>query len=290
MTGEVFPAPAAGAQSYVERAPAPQLRELASSVWVQQIGGDAEPYRHRRVPSGVVDLICQVGSAPHVVGPLTRPLVETLQPGTAVVGLRLAPGAFPVLTGRPASEVVDLVVDAEDLWGTSASALGAAVAAAASPGEALAALQRYVRVLAGAGRSSDPLVHRAVRGLLQWHSGGVTSLSTSLRLSETQLRRRFQAAVGLAPKTLHRMLRFQRFLALAQKAIVQGRAPTGDGLAALALRVGYSDQSHLTRECVRLTGVSPRLFLAETQRTCACGHDHSASFMPVLRAETATAV
>ena len=80
------------------------------------------------------------------------------------------------------------------------------------------------------------------------------------------------------------MLRFQGFLALVQQAIAQGRAPTDDGLALLALRAGYADQSHLTRECVRLTGVSPRVFLAETQQACACGHDHSASFAPVLRA------
>lgn len=285
MTGDAFPAPAAGAQSHVERAPAPALRDMVSSVWVQQIGRDAEPYPHRRIPDGAVDLVCRVGSAPQVIGPLTEPLVETLQPGSTVVGLRLVPGAFPALTGRPASEVVGLVVDAEELWGRSAAALGEAVGAAASPRQALAAMQRHVHERACVGRPSDPLVHEAVRGLLPWHSAGVTSLSASLRISETQLRRRFRTAVGLAPKALHRMLRFQRFLALAQNAIGQGHAPTGDSLAALAPRVGYADQSHLTRECVRLTGVSPRVFLEETRRTCACDHDHSASFVPVLRAE-----
>jgi AraC-like DNA-binding protein len=122
---------------------------------------------------------------------------------------------------------------------------------------------------------------------MPWRTDDVTSLTASLYISETQLRRRCRTAVGLAPKALHRMLRFQGFLALVQQAIAQGRAPT-DGLALLALRAGYADQSHLTRECVRLTGVSPRVFLAETQRACACGHDHSASFGPVLRAETET--
>src|SRR4029450_5711592 len=79
--------------------------------------------------------------------------------------------------------------------------------------------------------------------------------------SETQLRRRCQTAVRLAPKALHRMLRFQGVPALVQQAIAQGRAPTDDGIALLALRAGYADQSHLMRECVRLTGVSPRVFL-----------------------------
>jgi hypothetical protein len=99
------------------------------------------------------------------------------------------------------------------------------------------------------------------------------------------------------PKALHRMLRFQGFLALVQLAIAQGHARTGrgtdarrraaadEGLGMLAVRAGYADQPHLTRECVRLTGVSPRVFLAETRQTCACGHRHRASFAPLLRAE-----
>jgi AraC-like DNA-binding protein len=273
-------------QSYVERSAVPALRGVASSVWVQQVGRDAAPYVHRRIPNGAAELVCEVGSAPRVIGPLTEPLVEVLEPGTTVVGVRFVPGALPVVAGRPASELVGLALDAEELWGHSAAALGEAVGTAASPREALAAVQLHVRACAGAGPPPDALVSEAVRGLMPWRAVDVTSLRASLRISETQLRRRCHTATGLAPKALHRMLRFQGFLALVQRVIAQGRAPTDDGLGLLAVRAGYADQPHLTRECVRLTGVSPRVFLAETQRTCACGHDHAASFTPVLRAET----
>jgi AraC-like DNA-binding protein len=286
VTGEAFSAPAVDGQSHVERPPIPALRELASSVWVQQIGRDAAPYVHRHIPNGAVELVCRVGSAPRVIGPLTEPLVEVLEPGTTVVGMRFVPGAFPAVAREPASEVVGLALDAEQLWGRSALALGEAVGAAASPQEALAAVQLHVSERAGAGEPPDPLVSEAVRGLMPWRAADVKSLTASLYISETQLRRRCRTAVGLAPKALHRMLRFQGFLALVQQAIARGRAPTDDGLALLALRAGYADQSHLTRECVRLTGVSPRVFLAETEQACACGHDHAASFAPLLRAGT----
>ncbi|HET9973716.1 MAG TPA: helix-turn-helix domain-containing protein [Streptosporangiaceae bacterium] len=286
MTGEAFSLPAAGEQSYVERPPVQALRELASLVWVQQVGRDAVPYVHRRIPNGAVELVCRVGSAPQVIGPLTEPLVEVLEPGTTVVGMRFVPGAFPAVAGQPASEVAGLALDAEKLWGRSAAALGEAVGTAASPQEALSAVQLHVHERAGVGEPADPLVSEAVRDLMPWRMADVASLSASLYISETQLRRRCRTAVGLAPKVLHRMLRFQGFLALVQQAIAQQRAPSDHRLALLALRAGYADQSHLTRECVRLTGVSPRVFLAETQQACACGHDHSASFAPVLRAET----
>src|SRR5215210_7005215 len=177
VTGEAFSAPAVGEQSYVERPPIPALRELVSSVWVQQVGRDAAPYVHRRIPNGAVELACRVGSAPKVIGPLTEPLVEVLEPGTTVVGTRFVPGAFPAVARQPASEVVGLALDAEELWGRSALALGEAVGTSASPQEALAALQLHVSDRAGNGRPPDPLVSEAVRGLMPWRTADVKSLT-----------------------------------------------------------------------------------------------------------------
>jgi AraC-like DNA-binding protein len=270
-----------GGQSYVERPPSAALAGVVSSVWIQQVAPDAPAYTQRNIPSGAVELVCRVGSEPRVVGPLTGASVEVLAPGTAVVGLRFHPGAAPGVLGMPTSELVDVAVRADELWGRSA--LGELLAATFSPDEALAALQSHVaRRLAGAG-APDPLILEAVRQL-RWLADDVGSLTSSLHISERQLRRRFQTAIGLAPKPLHRMLRFQRFLSLAQHAIASGVAPAGDGLARLAADAGYADQPHLNRECLRLTGASPGAFLGEAEDHCACGHDHAASFMPVLRA------
>jgi AraC-like DNA-binding protein len=82
-------------------------------------------------------------------------------------------------------------------------------------------------------------------------------------LSDRQLLRRFRAAVGYGPKTLDRVLRFQRFLA-------RGRAVAGgeDSLARLAAELGYADQAHLTRACVDLSGLTPR---ALAQRAATSG-------------------
>ena len=76
----------------------------------------------------------------------------------------------------------------------------------------------------------------------------VAELGSALGLSERQLRRRFADAVGYGPKTLARVLRFQRFLFLAG---------SGNDLARLAISAGYADQAHLTRECRRLSGRTP---------------------------------
>jgi AraC-like DNA-binding protein len=274
---------ASAGQVYIERPPLPALVGLVSSVWVQQVAPDAAPYTHRNIPHGGVELVCPVGSVPRIVGPLTRPLVEVLAPGTTVVGVRFRPGAAPSVLELPASELLDLAVGTDELWGRSAVALGERVDRAASPAGALADLQRHIIGRLGDAPGPDPLVSEAVRQLMPWRTAEVGSLTSRLFMSERQLRRRCRAAIGLAPKALHRVLRFQGFLALVQSAVSQGREPAGDGLAALAADSGYADQAHLTRECVRLTGVPPRTFLRQTTQACGCGHVHEVSLAPLLR-------
>jgi AraC-like DNA-binding protein len=273
----------AAGQSYIERPPVPALAGLVRSVWIQQVSPGADPYTHRNTPHGGVELVCVVGSVPRVVGPLTRPLVEVLAPGTTVVGVRFRPGAAAPVLGVPASELTDLEVETDELWGRSAVALGERVADANSPGEAVVRLQRHIVGRLGDAPGPDPLVSEAVRQLMPWRTDDIGALTSSLSISARQLRRRCQAAVGLGPKALHRVLRFQGFLALVQHAIAQGRAPTDGGLAMLAADAGYADQPHLTRECLRLTGLPPRAFLGEVEDHCGCGHDHAAAFTPLLR-------
>jgi AraC-like DNA-binding protein len=264
-------------QSHRERRPASVLGGHLSCVWIQQVAPDSIPYTHRSVPNGSVELFCQIGSVPQVVGPQTGPRVETLAPGSTVVGVRFRPGAAPSVLGLPASELVDLTVGAQELWGAASVALGEKVANAATPQEAAAALERAVFGRLPDAADPDPLVAEAVEQLLPWRTNDVGSLTSSLYISERQLRRRCHDAIGLAPKALHRLLRFQGFLAL-----VQGHHGTDRELAALAAEAGYADQPHLTRECLRLAGISPRAFLREIDENCG-SHDHGPSHAPLLR-------
>jgi AraC-like DNA-binding protein len=268
-------------QSYIERAPAPELSGVVASVWVQRVEPDAPPYTHRTVPNGSMELLCRVGGDAVVIGPRTAPAVDVLEPGATVIGVRFRPG----VTVAPGRELVDLAVAAEDVWGRSAAELGERIADTARLPEALALLEADVARRLDAAPEPDPLVEEAVRRLMPWHAPDVGSLHDALHISERQLRRRCLAAIGLGPKALHRILRFQGFLALVQSALAQGRRP--DGLARLAADAGYADQSHLTRESVRLMGISPAAFLHEASHQCAPGHDHRASFVPLLRSRAA---
>ena len=87
----------------------------------------------------------------------------------------------------------------------------------------------------------------------------VRDLVADLGVSERTIRRRCNALFGYGPKTFARILRFQRFIAGAQRA---GRLP----LSALASVSGYADQAHLSREVRRLSGLTPAAILAQFAR------------------------
>jgi AraC-like DNA-binding protein len=269
-------------QSYLERRPARALASMVSSVWVQRVASGAAPYPHRSVPSGSVELRCRVGAAVQVAGPLTRPRLEVLAPGTTVVGVRFRAGAATGVLGVRPSELADVAVDAAELWGRAAVTLGARVAES-GPDEAAGLLEQALVGRLADAAGPDLLVAEVVRRMMSGRPEDVGALRSSLFVSERQFRRRCEAATGLAPKALQRMLRFQGFLAQAQSALARGRRPAAAGLGRLAAEAGYADQSHLARECRRLTGLSPRAFLGQTEQQCGASHDHRASFAAVLR-------
>jgi AraC-like DNA-binding protein len=74
-------------------------------------------------------------------------------------------------------------------------------------------------------------------------------VARALGIAERSLYRDLVRWSGLTPKSMARILRMQRTLA----ALRTGGAP----LAELALRMGYADQAHMTRELKALSGFTP---------------------------------
>lgn len=169
-----------------------------------------------------------------------------------------------------------------ELWGRSAERLVEVMARAATPDRALMALQDHLVQEFRRAAHVDLLVREAVNALMPWQRVNIDALATHLALSASQLRRRCLQTVEVSPKVLQRMLRFQGFLALAQAGATASGQRGADGVAGLAVDVGYADQAHLSRECLRLTGLTPSRLLGGTVDRCACGHEHAASYTPFL--------
>ena len=82
-------------------------------------------------------------------------------------------------------------------------------------------------------------------------------LAAASELSKHYLERVFKRATGLTPHTYALMLRIERakqFLASSRKTI-----------AAIAVELGFSHQSHLTNVFKKLTGMTPNAYRLESK-------------------------
>lgn len=219
-----------------EFSPPPRLRHAIACVWVRRGTGE----RVRVVPDGCVDIVWQPGVGTIIAGPDTRHWFSMPRTDESMVGVRFRPGAGGPALRFPLSELRDRWVALEDLDAALAQNLDA-------PDDPDAVVPRLVLVTAKLVRTRPPdgaVQAAAVR--LRDPRVRVDRLAEELGLSERQLRRRFDDAVGYGPKTLQRVLRLQRFLAGSHA-----------NLAGAAIDAGYADQAHLTRECRALSGLAP---------------------------------
>ncbi|MBY8874682.1 helix-turn-helix transcriptional regulator [Micromonospora sp. PLK6-60] len=201
----------------------------------------------RVLPDGCLDLLWSSRSGLLVAGPDRTAYRSLAAPGERWLGLRLPPGVGPAVFGVPADELRDRRVPLAALWGRAADE--AAERLAEHPtGAGLTAIA--AGRLAAAG-GPDPLGPR-VAALLAT-GAPVATAAAEVGLGPRLLHRRSQALFGYGPKTLARILRMRRALALAR---------TGVGLAEVAARTGYADQAHLTRDVRELAGAPPTALLA----------------------------
>src|SRR5215831_987068 len=66
---------------------APLNRHLLC-LWTQSIAGSGNPYSHRVLPDGCVDIVLLNDEPPFVVGPYLEYFIARLPPGATIVGAR----------------------------------------------------------------------------------------------------------------------------------------------------------------------------------------------------------
>ncbi|GGZ31968.1 helix-turn-helix domain-containing protein [Streptomyces poonensis] len=221
---------------YAERA----SRLTGAVVWRNTPGGSTAPGARLVLPDGCMDLLWHEGRL-FVAGPDTR----AYAPGAASgpwAGVRFSPGSAPTFLGVPAHALRDQRVRLADLWpAAEVRRLTARVNAAATPA---LGLEELALARAAASGAPDPLLRRVVAALDAGCPVAVTA--DELGIGARQLHRRSLAAFGYGPKTLARVLRFRRALALARNGVP---------FAETAARAGFADQAHLARDVRGLAGV-----------------------------------
>jgi AraC-like DNA-binding protein len=251
---------------YEEHAPPGALEPFVLCFWEFRVAEDYPGlYPHVVPPDGCVALVYfRMAGSPmswvKVVGPRMTELRVEVPPGGRYWGVRLWPDAAGLVSGGPAAQWRDQVLDAADVVPDLAMKIKDRLDPCRTTPEAMSAWFAVLQALNLQPSALDPLARAVLRTLVATNGQtAIEAVAESLGVGERRLQRRFTAAVGLTPKQFARL---RRLRAVAVQAV--GSAPPS--WATIAATQGFADQAHLIREFAQLVGHTPTRFMERVGR------------------------
>lgn len=260
--------------TYREIRPSEILAPFVKCFWVLEAFGESGlDQKDRILPDGCMELIIHYGDLYRLSneqGEIVQPrsfvfgqiksFIELSPTGVSgMIGVRFYPhGASPFLD-IPIHELSDQSPDLIAIFGTAGRKLEDRILNSDNTENRIAILEEFLikRLHASKLKSPDDLVRFSVQRILK--SGGMVKmdqLSSDLNIGHRQFERRFISAVGMNPKLLARIIRFQNVFRLVE----QGRI---NSLTALSYESGYYDQAHFIRDFKSFAGVNPKLYFSQ---------------------------
>jgi AraC-like DNA-binding protein len=224
----------------------------------------------RILPDGCVELILNFGAefSQHsgaesklqprnfLVGQMTGPIVISPTGAVTLLGIRFHPGGTLPFVRMPLHEITDQVVELGSLSGKLERGLLHVTSSLDSLAERIAAVEHFLTGwLMSCEYDSWPMTI-AARIV---DSGGLVSvdqLANEAGISSRQLERRFLREVGLGPKMLGRIIRFQQVF----RAVERDSA----AWAEIAISCGYYDQAHLIRDFNQFAEQTPAVLFSKS--------------------------
>ena len=192
-----------------------------------------------------------------VLGMSDRPSIVDSEGPIGVLSAELFPGAaFPFFPAE-LCDFTNRVTPATDVYGSAGRELQDRLAEEPTAEGRVRLLEAFLLGLLRQAQRSGELVRHAVR-FIQERGGLLTisELTEKMGYSQRYLAMVFDRFVGLGPKTLAEIVRFQnRFVALTRYASTTDEA---------AFDEDYYDQSHFSREFKRFAGLPPVAYRRKT--------------------------
>ena len=232
----------------------------------------ATPASHRGLPTPTLPLVISFGPSQEISLPHTRPGPTTVDSFVAGVHDRhvtidaaehhgiqidLRPPAAYRLLGRPLRDLTSEIVPLEDVLGPDARRLVEDLATAPDWPTRFRRLDGYLAGrTAAAGDPPSPEVVRAWERIVAAHGQvRVADLADDVGWSARHLNTHFGEQLGLPPKRMARLARFEHAMQLLFRM-------DAGSLAEVAVVAGYYDQAHFTNEVREFSGLTPTRLLA----------------------------
>lgn len=278
---------------FEEVLPRPELRPYVNCFWAIH-SHSAAPVRDRTFPDGCQEIVFNI-HAPvlrsngsgysanprmELIGQMTRPYDIVTRGHNTYFGIKFYPHSFSVFTRESVHDLRDQSLAVEELLRLNFARAADTVFERPRFDHFVATMEAFfLRCLVAGQRDLDPaypVVDRAVRILLQEKDRAhIDRLPQRVGVSERSLQLMFRRHVGLSPKQLFKMIRFQSTFQYLHEG--------GSALTDIAHRCGYYDQAHFAHDFKALAGVAPsiyrrmdtplnRFFLAHTSHAYLCNY------------------
>lgn len=254
--------------------PAAPLSLFIENLWFYE-GYAPGHAREKLLPDAAMELIIDLTDTPKKLHDNARPerytefrksWISGMQQGYLVIGVEQdssmmgarfrTGGAYPFF-GLPLVELASQVIELDQIWKRDILALRERLLEAATVDAKFQLLEAFLLERARRALATDPAVDFTMARMRTCGACSVRELAERVGLSQKTLITRFHKRVGLPPKMLGRVFRFQRAL----QAMTQ---PATRDLAQLALDAGYYDQAHFNHEFREFSGLTPTEYLAST--------------------------
>ncbi len=236
--------------------PTPFERLVVDEFWQYSVRQGIKSVPVQIFPHGCIQVRFNI-SATDVEGWIYGPSRSAHRKGlffadTTVFGVTLRMDTARSIVGAPLHSLENLRLDVDCVWPRTGE-LRDALWAANSFEARRSILGRFIGRLGCTHNSrSDAFRQALTRVLSPSNRLRVATLAQHLGVAERTLRNQFDAELGMSPKQLAGIYRFQRGL----HRLTQCNRP----IAAIAHEIGYADEAHFSRSFRSLVGVSPAAF------------------------------
>jgi AraC-like DNA-binding protein len=242
--------------AFTRHAPAPELAAVVERYWtVRWDLRGRPPYAQETLPYPCVNVVFGT-HRPGVHGVCTTRFVAHLEGEGWVVGIKFRPGGFRPFASFPMVDLTDRELAITDVFGAAGAAVDRAVRTAPTDAERVPLAEDFLRGCRPPYDADALEAARAVdlaRGDLSIARAADLAVRSGIGLRSLQ--RLFRSHVGVSPKWVIRRFR-------VQDAAERAAAGTAVDWAAVALDLGYFDQSHFTRDFKAQIGRTPAEYAA----------------------------
>jgi AraC-like DNA-binding protein len=235
-------------QGYVESGSPPPLRQQVPTTFLPLIVNFSSPWEigdsEDGSPSAYASFLAGLGEQSSYVRATGH---------ASCVQVNLTPLAAHMFLGLPMHEVANRVVTLEDVLPRRARRLTERLEDASTWEARFVLLDDVFAARLAEAREPSADVAWAWTMLERTHGRApIGWICDKLGRSRRHLAARFREQIGLTPKTVARLFRFERAVALLRRRDVS--------LAELAFECGYYDQAHLNRDFREFAGRSPAAY------------------------------